>query len=176
MLEIYDDLVNWSQKKGVIDAEESKRLLAFAEGEKEASVEALDQAKLLREAIYRIFSSIAHGRKASPDDVKTLNNHLGKSMAKVEVHITNDGYKLGWCTEYSPDRMLYPIAKSAAELLTSDHLTRVRECANEEGGCGSMFLDYSKSHSRRWCSMDSCGNKAKVKTYYARHARRLSSH
>jgi predicted RNA-binding Zn ribbon-like protein len=175
MLEFYDDLVNWSQKKGVIDVNESKRLLTLARAEKMSANEALERAKLLREAIYRIFSSIAHGRKASPDDVKLLNDHLGRSMAKMEVHITDEGYELGWCTEYSPDRMLYPIAKSAAELLTSDHLSRVRECANEDEGCGSMFLDFSKSHSRRWCSMDSCGNKAKVRTYYARHARRPSN-
>jgi predicted RNA-binding Zn ribbon-like protein len=67
--------------------------------------------------------------------------------------------------------MLYPIANSAAMLLTSEDLGRVRECANEEEGCGSLFLDCSKSQSRRWCSMESCGNRAKFKTYYDRHLR-----
>lgn len=171
LLQTYEDLVNWSQKKGVIDPEESRRMQALASSEKGLGGQVLAQAKDLRETIYRIFSAIAHGRKARPQDVRILNGFLGKAMAKMEVQITESGYRLDWCTEELADKMLYPVAKSAAELLTSEHLDRVRECANEDEGCGSMFLDFSKSHSRRWCSMKSCGNKAKVRTYYARHGR-----
>jgi predicted RNA-binding Zn ribbon-like protein len=167
----YGDLVNWSQKRGVIGQFEASHLLALAKADKPAADAVLDQAKTLRETIYRIFSAVAHGKRANPDDVRILNSYLGRAMAKIEVQITEDGYRLGWCTEELTDKMLYPVAKSAADLLTSEQLARVRECANEDDGCGSMFLDYSKSHSRRWCSMKSCGNKAKSRTYYARHGR-----
>jgi len=169
LLNSYADLVNWSQRKGVIDVKESKKLLKLAETENATTEEALEEAISLREAIYRIFSAVAHGRKAGSSDVGILNHYLSKAMVKLEVQITEGGYRLGWCDEELADKMLYPIAKSAAELLTSEHIGRVRECANEEEGCGSMFLDYSKSHSRRWCSMESCGNKAKLRTYYAKH-------
>ena len=145
--------------------------MALAKADKPAVDAVLDQAKTLRETIYRIFSAIAHGKRADPDDVRILNSYLGRAMAKIEVQMTDDGYGLGWCTEELTDKMLYPVVKSAADLLTSEYLPRVRECANENEGCGSMFLDYSKSHSRRWCSMKSCGNKAKSRTYYARHGR-----
>jgi predicted RNA-binding Zn ribbon-like protein len=169
LLNSYADLVNWSQRKGVIDVKESKKLLRLAETENATTEKALEDAIRLREAIYRIFSAVAHGRKADSNDVGILNQYLSKAMVKLEVQIAEGGYKLGWCNEELADKMLYPIAKSAAELLTSEHVDRVRECANEEEGCGSMFLDYSKSHSRRWCSMESCGNKAKLRTYYAKH-------
>jgi len=167
----YGDLVIWSHKRGVIDQFEANRLMEIARTDKRAVGIVLNQAKILREAMYRIFSAAAHGKRANPDDVSILNTYLGRAMAKMEVQMTEYGYRLGWCTEELTDKMLYPIAKSAADLLTSEYLTRVRECANEEEGCGSMFLDYSKSHSRRWCSMKSCGNKAKSRTYYARHGR-----
>jgi predicted RNA-binding Zn ribbon-like protein len=170
-LQTYADLVNWGQRKGILDARESRRLIRSASVQRATAEEVVEQARDLRDATYRIFSAAAHGRKTAIEDVKILNEYLGKAMAKMEVQVTDTGYKLGWCGEELADKMLYPIAKSAAELLTSEHLTRVRECANEEEGCGSMFLDYSKSHSRRWCSMESCGNKVKLRTYYARHAR-----
>jgi predicted RNA-binding Zn ribbon-like protein len=169
LLNSYADLVNWSQRKGVIDVKESKKLLKLAETESATAEKALEEAITLREAIYRIFSAVAHGRKAGSNDVGILNQYLSKAMVKLEVQITEGGYRLGWCNEELADKMLYPVAKSAGELLTSEHIGRVRECANEEEGCGSMFLDYSKSHSRRWCSMESCGNKAKLRTYYAKH-------
>ena len=168
-LQSYDDLVDWSIRKGVLDAEESKRLHALAKSDRTTAEQVLAQAKDLRETIYRIFSAIAHENEVRRGDVRTLNRFLGKAMAKIEVQPTESGYKLGWCTDDLADKMLYSVAKSAAALLTSKHLDRVRECANEEEGCGSMFLDYSKSHSRRWCSMKSCGNKVKVRAYYTRH-------
>jgi len=172
LLKTYGDLVLWSRRKGVIDAQDTKRLMSVTGVQEATAEEVLQSARTLREAIYRIFSAIAHGRKVTPGDVRILNGFLGKAMAKMEVQITDKGYELGWCDEELADKMLYPIAKSAAELLTSEHLGRVRECANEEEGCGSMFLDYSKSHSRRWCSMErGCGNKMKMRAYYARHAR-----
>ncbi|MDE1852345.1 MAG: ABATE domain-containing protein [Thaumarchaeota archaeon] len=171
----YADLVSWSQRKGVVDDKEAKRLLRLAREEDVTAGGVLEKARVLREATYRIFSAAAHGRKAGPEDVKILNDYLGRAMAQMEVQMTDEGYKLGWRTEALADRMLYPIAKSAAELLTSERLDRVSECANEEEGCGSLFIDGSKSHSRRWCSMDSCGNKVKLRTYYRRHKKTSGS-
>jgi len=44
---------------------------------------------------------------------------------------------------------------------------RVRECEDDRG-CGFLFIDQSKNRSRRWCSMESCGNRAKARQHYAR--------
>ena len=168
-LRSYSDLVKWSIRRGVIDDGEAGRLLRFAESEPAIAADTLEEAKSLREAIYSIFSTVAGGKRAQATDVGVLNRHLARAMAKMEVQVTDEGYRLGWCSDQVADKMLYPVAKSAAELLTSDELDRLKQCANEDDGCGSLFLDSSKSHSRRWCSMDSCGNKTKVRTYYAKH-------
>jgi predicted RNA-binding Zn ribbon-like protein len=61
---------------------------------------------------------------------------------------------------------LRPIARSAAELLTSETLSRVRECGGAT--CTWLFLDASRNRSRRWCSMESCGNRAKARRHYRR--------
>src|SRR5258706_15217068 len=62
--------------------------------------------------------------------------------------------------------MLWPIARAAAELLASPDLAGVRACSSSS--CQWLFLDTSKNHHRRWCSMKECGNRAKVRKFYAR--------
>jgi predicted RNA-binding Zn ribbon-like protein len=62
--------------------------------------------------------------------------------------------------------MLAPIVKSAADLLLSDMLDRVKQCEGDP--CGWLFLDTSRNRSRRWCSMEDCGNRAKARRFYQR--------
>ena len=66
--------------------------------------------------------------------------------------------------------MLGPVARSAAELLTSDRLDRLRQCESEKG-CGWLFVDGSRNRSRRWCDMSDCGNRAKARRFHRRHRR-----
>jgi predicted RNA-binding Zn ribbon-like protein len=103
--------------------------------------------------------------------LEILNEYLAKSLSRMAVKETGEGYEWGLSCDTTPEMMLYQIAESAAMLLTSADLARVRECANEEEGCGSLFLDCSKSQTRRWCSMKSCGNRAKSRAFYDRHMR-----
>ena len=64
------------------------------------------------------------------------------------------------------DAVLWHVARSAAELLTSGDLGRVRGCASEE--CGWVFLDTTRNRSRRWCDMKECGNREKARRFYQR--------
>ena len=64
-----------------------------------------------------------------------------------------------------PD-LLRPVLRSALHLLSSPELARLRECAAER--CGKLYLDHTKNASRRWCDMDTCGNRAKARRHQAR--------
>jgi predicted RNA-binding Zn ribbon-like protein len=61
---------------------------------------------------------------------------------------------------------LWILARSAADLLTSEQHAYVRQCASEE--CTWLFIDRSKNHSRRWCDMGDCGNREKARRLRAR--------
>ncbi len=165
----YSKLLEWSRKQGILDAKQEAALSRSTP--KDESARVLIDAIRLRESIYRIFSAVAHGKKAEMKDIGILNEYLSRGLSRVRVTEGGGTYTWRWDAEASPDMVLYPIASSAASLLTSDDLGRVRECANEEEGCGSLFLDCSKSQTRRWCSMKSCGNRAKSRAFYDRHAR-----
>jgi predicted RNA-binding Zn ribbon-like protein len=64
------------------------------------------------------------------------------------------------------DSVLEPVWRAAAALLTSGDATRLRQCGGE--GCGWIFLDRSRNHSRRWCTMEDCGNVSKVRRFRQR--------
>jgi len=61
------------------------------------------------------------------------------------------------------DAMLVPIVRAAVDLLTSDAMSRVGRCADET--CAWLFLDTTRSGTRRWCDMKSCGNRNKVRRF-----------
>jgi predicted RNA-binding Zn ribbon-like protein len=158
----YADLVSWSRQTGLVTDTEAERLTQEGARRPAAAAAVLKRAITLREAIYRIFSAVAAGRAPTAADVDILNQVLSQGRALWQVTITADGFKWRWAGAL--DRMLWPVAQSAADLLTSAELSAVRECA--AGDCGWLFLD--TSHRRRWCSMKSCGNRMKARRHYSR--------
>ena len=163
----YATLVAWSRQVGLITIDEGEQLLREAQRQPEMAQAVLERARLLRESIFTIFSRLDLGEKPEMGDIETLNRELARSMGRVQVVQQADDFTWGWQREpLSLDWMLGPIARSAADLLTSDELPQVRECANDS--CDWLFVDRSRNHSRQWCDMKSCGNVSKVRRYRAR--------
>jgi predicted RNA-binding Zn ribbon-like protein len=176
MLDSYEKLVEWSRRRGLLDSEVARGLVQRARDRKELGDVAMGEADSLREAIYGVFSATSHGKPPGRKELDTLNAHLSRGMARSRIDVEGNQLRWGWNGDDLPlDMMLWPIAKSAADLLTSERLGQVKECANEVEGCGWLFLDTSRSHNRVWCSMDSCGNRAKFRAYYDRHNRPISA-
>jgi predicted RNA-binding Zn ribbon-like protein len=168
-LNTFADLVSWSRTRGLLSEEEASALVAEAARQPEDAARILTRAIELRETIYRIFSGIAHDEKPPLADLDGLNAMLSHAMARARVIPLNGGM-FGWSwsrEEPVLDKMLWPIARSAADLLTSDQIERVGQCADDRG-CGWLFIDTSRNRSRQWCSMESCGNRAKAKRHYQR--------
>ncbi len=173
-LETYLDLVAWSEHAGILAHKMAKKLTDQAAQQPAHANAVFQRALALREALYCIFSAISEGRTPKSDDVHVLNHSLAQAMAHARLAFTGGSparpaHYFKWDWEHSTndlDQMLWDVARSAADLLTSDRLILVRECAGDV--CGWLFVDTSKNHSRRWCSMSDCGNRAKVQRYYGR--------
>jgi predicted RNA-binding Zn ribbon-like protein len=163
----YEDLLSWGEQAGAISASEAEGLRADATRGTEAADATLEQARIFRETIYRIFSAIAGGDAPAASDLDSLNRALAIALPHGILVPDQEGFAWGWRAEPGAlDRVLWPVARAAGVLLTSDDLDRVRQCADDD--CGWLFLDMSKNRSRRWCDMKSCGNRAKARRYYAR--------
>lgn len=157
-------LARWAQYVGILTGEQTERLLRMAEAAPAEAAVVLQRARVLREAITTIFSAIAEDAPVTQDVLAVLNAELANAMAYAGIHRTDEGFAWDWSgAGETLDRMLWVVARSAADLLTSSSLDRVRRCPNET--CGWLFLDTSKNGSRRWCSMDSCGNVMKQRRH-----------
>jgi predicted RNA-binding Zn ribbon-like protein len=165
-LHSYADLVAWAQRVCLVESQAGAELLAQAEAQPRAAEDVLRRAIDLREALYRIFTAAGEGAEPLQPDLDRLNGELGAAMARGELVLAAPGFALRWKdTPGGLDGFLLPIARSAADLLTSGDLDRLGVCPGE-GGCGWLFYDTSRNHSRRWCTMESCGNRAKAKRHY----------
>jgi len=135
---------------------------------KSTDVDALfDSAIALREAIYRIFLAIGEGRSPPQGDLATFNQALAETPQRLGISARGGGY--AWIVAAplpSLGGALAPVIWSAADLITHAAERRIRRCANDK--CQWLFIDRSKGGTRRWCDMNSCGNRAKAHRHYAR--------
>jgi predicted RNA-binding Zn ribbon-like protein len=164
----YEDLLGWGVQTRTIRPAEAAALREHAVTRRIAASEALKRATAVREAIFRIFSAVAEGFEAPAATLTVLNRSLAEVLGKrcLERHLRRLVW--GWRQAARPefDRVLWPVVLSAADLLTSSDLDRVRRCSGT--GCAWLFIDTSKNRTRRWCDMSVCGNRAKAKRHYAK--------
>ncbi len=165
----YSDLIEWSGRVGIIKPVDRALLLEVAHERPEEAATVAEEARELREALYRIFASVAHHSHSADADLKLLNVEVKRTFANLELVREGDGFQWEWThKDERLDQVLWPIVRSAAELLTSPALARVKQCADSTDGCGWLFLDTSRNNSRRWCDMKDCGNRAKARQYLKR--------
>ena len=163
----YPDLIEWSRRAGTLSAEWSDALLAEAERRPDEAEAVRRRAVELRELIYRLFAGTTSGHP-SPEDLAAFNASLDDALRHARVVAGGDGFRWAWDDDpRALDRPLWPLLRSVADLLVSARLDRVRECDGHD--CNWLFLDTSRNGTRRWCSMETCGNRAKVRRFYARH-------
>jgi len=157
--------VVWSRRAGLLPDAEAERLLRLASENPRQATSVYKRAIELRETIFRVFSALALSRSPKAVDIDALNEARLEALNHSTIRSRDGGYAVDWTDKSALDRMLWPIALSAAEFLTSPHLTQVRECAGN--GCDWLFVDTSRNHLRRWCSMAECGNRSKSRRFLA---------
>jgi predicted RNA-binding Zn ribbon-like protein len=124
----------------------------------------LASARLLRESIYRAACAVRQLRKPPPLDVATINDWAAR--ASLVPELTLDG-RPTWKAERTLSPVLATIARDAIDLLTRTSPDRIKLCA--DATCQGLFVDESRPGTRRWCSMNVCGNRAKSRTFARRH-------
>ena len=165
LLTSYDDLLRWGEHAGALDAREAARLAREAAGRRKEADRVLARAVALRERLFRIFAAAAAGVRADETDLDALNLETSDALSRVRIAAAGEGHAWEWSGEGDDlARVLWPAARAAGELLTSDDLSLLRQCPGE--GCGWLFLDTSRNRSRRWCVMEVCGNRAKARRHY----------
>jgi len=159
-------LVAWANQAGLIRDDEEVKLLSLAEKTPRAAALVFKRGLRLRASIYRLFKSVIEDWKADQADLDYLNEELLRARSNETLRSFAKGFRWAWKGPEILDCVLWPLALSAAELLASGDLTRLRQCGGEN--CGWLFLDTSRNRSRQWCDMKDCGNLAKVRRFRQR--------
>jgi predicted RNA-binding Zn ribbon-like protein len=163
----YADLAEFGRSAGYLSASQTRRLIDESARQPARATAILRRAHALREAIWRAFDVIAKGGRAEPSDLAAIHEEEVAALRHVRLQQGELGIDYEWTDELVLDRPLWAIARSASDLLRSPvDLRRVRECGSAT--CEWLFVDRSRNHSRRWCDMNDCGNRAKVRRFRQR--------
>ena len=161
----------WNRSVGMLTEAQEQGLLRAADAHPEQARGTFERAVALREVIFRVFSAVAARSAPQGEELVIVRDAFVEAMARAALSSTTREFSWGWESEETPGHaeesqlLLLPVALSTVELLTSaQDWGKIRECP----GCGWLFLDASKTGNRRWCSMDECGSRDKMRRQYAR--------
>lgn len=129
------------------------------------------QARGLREW-FRTFI-LEHKGQPLPESVVSELDPLNRLLARDEGFgqiVESDGNDgVAWSRDRrwrSPETLLIPLAEAMADVVCGENFTYVKAC--EGHGCTLVFVDKTRGHARRWCSMAICGNRAKQAAHRSR--------
>jgi predicted RNA-binding Zn ribbon-like protein len=126
----------------------------------------LTAAKALRLAIWDAAHARAERRSIPADTVACLNRFA--AAPPLVPQLGPDERVATWAAPVQVGQALSTLAREMIDLLTGPLGTRIRECAGDT--CPLVFVDSSRPGARRWCAMERCGNREKVRSLRARRA------
>jgi len=167
LLTDFEALLRWFKAAGLLTAREASELNSNwgASGRARHTVQAMRD---LREELRSQLLSLEDGRSISSAFAAELNTLMSRypMLSRIKTVRGIPSVEL-WFEKTEPQQLFAPIVHRAAMLFANADLSRVRKCDN----CILHFLDTSKKGTRRWCSMQLCGNRFKVAAYTARQGR-----
>ena len=159
------DLLQWANEAGLLSPADHERLAAHYSRSSREAAAALTKAITIRNLVLSIFIGIANGRSLPSQRLSELNSALVQFPGLLRVNKHSDRIEREWTSAADGlQQVLFAVLSSAAELLASDRVRRVRECASAD--CTWLFVDESRNRSRRWCEMRACGNRMKARRHY----------
>jgi predicted RNA-binding Zn ribbon-like protein len=161
------DILRWTEHSGVVRPAAFRQLRRWSRHHQAGAAELFAQSIAIRETMFRIFSAIAVGDPVAAKDFVVLRTALANAPSRHQL--ARSGERCGWRVEVGEPAVasvLAPVLWSAADLMLNAPSRPIRRCANAE--CLWLFIDQSKNSTRRWCDMNSCGNRAKARRHYAK--------
>ena len=155
------DLARWGRHAGALDAAELRLVLASIRSHPTVAMRVHRRALALRTNLTRILTG-----RGQTVDVLALDRERLHTAERHLLAAKGSGYTLAWKGAPSLELVIARVAEAAIALVASDRLASVKQCDGQR--CGWLFVDESRTRARRWCSMQDCGNRAKVRSFRQR--------
>jgi len=162
----YATLIGWCQHAGLLDRGTARRLLAAAPGHPRLTEQTVHDVRTLREHSHALLAALVDD--GEPSRVVVTPPGLRALLLDALEYSELAGPPMRW--QLTPDQ--HPdiprlLALQVLDLLQSSQLPLLRQCHGP--GCGWLFLDRTRSHTRRWCSSSLCGNRERARRHYTHH-------
>jgi len=160
----FTDLVDWLEAAAAVTGRQAASLRQAGAASPRAAAQVWGRAIKFREALFRVLNAKAGGGKVAREDLSDIEAEHARAVSFARLSWNGEAYR--WSLDPSAaelDAAMQPLVESAASLLTSAKLERLRRCGNST--CYWLFIDETRNHSRRWCEMASCGNVLKVRRH-----------
>ena len=166
----YLGLLEIARRARTLSVEEADRLARAARRRPAEATAVVARADALAVATQRVLEASIAGRTTPRQALATINREVAEADSRACIIGCDAGFERCWKIGRPLDlaRPLWPLARAVADLLVADDLQRVRTCRASD--CDWLFVDASKNHSRCWCDMATCGNRAKAQRFRARTA------
>lgn len=170
LLTNFESLVAWLETAGAIDEERGAGIRRRALLQPAAATATLVDARRVRAALRALAERGEQNSRTRTDAVAEINRVLSRSAGTRRIELEPNGH---YQRSFVPTGdafagLMIPIVESASDSLICNELLRVRRCADPR--CHRVFFDTTRNGQRRWCDMETCGNRAKA----ARHRARVS--
>jgi predicted RNA-binding Zn ribbon-like protein len=168
LLRDFASLVGWLAEVDVLDDERAAGLHRRARLQPAAAAATVVEARRVRAALRALAERGGQSTRVCDEALAEINRVLGRSAGTRKIERSDNG---AFSRAFVPTGdafagLMIPIVESAADSLVRGELLRVRQCA--ESRCFRVFLDTTKNGQRRWCDMDTCGNRAKAARHRAK--------
>lgn len=153
----YEAFLIWNSYVGLLPPATVVRLIERASRKPTEAARRLHAALEFRADLYDVLTGHPTGGA-----FEAVARVIEKASGRRQLLRSDEG-----ATWELPEDLALPldnVAMLAGDLLTGDAHAHVRRCPGES--CGWLFLD--PRGRRRWCSMATCGNRAKVRAHAAR--------
>jgi len=156
----WNSVLKWAEKSKVINRIEKEALESLSTNKK--VITELIAIHELRELGWRILTKIASGEKANAADLTTLSKHIITALSISSLQISSNSFHWKTDPQKTNETLIrIRLAMAANDLLTNHDLDKVAVC----GGCTGLFLNKGRGVGRKWCRMNTCGNRAKIKKF-----------
>ena len=157
-----DDIFEWASAAGMTRGDGQLRRTAGESTQFAAAV-------ALRESLYGVFGPVANGGSPEPCALEFVARRASLATRSAQWVSLESSFVPRW-PDGSLESICDHLADAAIQLLRSPAVARVGSCA----GCGWLFVDTSRGHARRWCSMNVCGVRDKMRRYHQRQTNQTS--
>jgi predicted RNA-binding Zn ribbon-like protein len=160
------DLLTWTHRTGLLDERHLTAIRVAMAADPQMAAGVLRRVQELREQLYRHLADCLDDRAGERQIA--AGSPLHRAVTDAVAASSLAGTPARWTLEpRGPLDLPRVLALHALDLLQTMPSDRLRRCADD--GCGWLFLDTTRNHSRRWCSSGDCGNRDRARRHYTRN-------